>query len=580
MLTAPGRMIILLCPPGPGKTQALLGGLGLGASSKLFDYMVPYWDGKIGVGLCTAPNLLESHLSGFENMVLKSALRGDVNLERIRDLLARSGIAEDERTRAYYLPLPVRQTFQFLLALLADPDVLLIDELTNGMSLPAKRKIWQFLLSEQSVRPRVIFYVTEDLESIQVLGDEVWLLVDGEVKAQWPISRIPSGLYSTAGFLLELKTKAAAQDYYEHVRYLEFVRSCIYRAPFAVEVYVSDFKEIVTLTWIAGMQLARFSTIPVTIDRLVTQLLASELPVQVASTSIASEIPQTDVQLPCSLQSHEQGLTRFSSLRRTAKAILSIAVSEWHRHFRSFWGYFNVVFTSLCLLIVLTVVFHSSHIRDFSRLAPLFLLTSAALNIGLGLESVGCLVGTGSMGTLFQPPRPPDAIHPLSLLSLYDLTGIARWKILAGLALGQILVLGVHSWPLLLYAWGAKTLLPQVSGLLIVIFCVWILMALATLGLTIRLGTWLRRPRWGIVIGWLAWGAVILSGYILPDSFPYFWIWPFKGFKVAIERLFDGASAVAPFIFALLGTVLLCVMAIRSFVVLPAVKMRGKQWER
>jgi len=62
------------------------------------------------------------------------------------------------RTKLYEIPRYHWRLLYWLMALLPNPDVILMNDLTAGLSLPVKWDFWRLIQMEQSMRPRKIFF--------------------------------------------------------------------------------------------------------------------------------------------------------------------------------------------------------------------------------------------------------------------------------------------------------------------------------------------------------------------------------------------------------------------------------------
>jgi ABC-type multidrug transport system ATPase subunit len=548
---ADGKIIVLLGPHGSGKTRALLSAFGV-AFSPICEEIQRYVDREESrIGLCPAQDLLESHLTGRENMQLVNGLSGRIDQGRIDELLERSQLEEYRNgPRAYELPLPARRTFELLIALLPDPDVLLIDDLTRGMSLSASRKLLQFLRSEQTIHPRTVFFATGELEVAQTLGDEIWWIHEGRVKARWEKGYLPHLLQSTSCFLLELKSSQAAREFYEEVRKAASIHDCQLKDRKSVVVYVKDFQDLVTLTWKAGPRLERFSTMAIDMDGLCELFPDFEL----GYSPSVIQTPAESLECQRSEQRQENQTTKTLKDYREIQPMLSFAQSEWRRHFRGFWKFFNVIFTLLYSLVMLEIVVQKGiDLGSFVHFAYGFLMMVTVFIPGLGMEGVSRLVGRGQMSTLFQKPELVDARHPLSPLLFYERMGGKRGQIFMGLMLGQFCIHLAHSLSMLLYIYLVWVKFPNAPWLAAASLGIWVMMTITSQALTICLGIKFRRSGWAKWLGWCVSLILFLTGLLLPVNLPLLWLWPYTGFRAAFERLALGAFAVVPFCMAIVG---------------------------
>ena len=82
--------------------------------------------------------------------------------------------------RAAQLSVGNQQRLNLALALLGNPDVLLLDEPTASLDPKQRRRLWELLL-ERKTGGRTALLATHSLEEATALADRVLLLVDGAV---------------------------------------------------------------------------------------------------------------------------------------------------------------------------------------------------------------------------------------------------------------------------------------------------------------------------------------------------------------------------------------------------------------
>jgi ABC-type Na+ transport system ATPase subunit NatA len=544
MLTLPREILLLLSPSQPENIAYILGLAGLCPTNAPLPR-------SVSLTLCTHQTLFPGHLTARESLTWMAALWGLSDAHRVAELLRLLDLpAEMQKTPVAHLPPSTLRTLHWLAALLPDPDVVLVDDLAADLSPSAKRHLWQFLRTAQERRPRTIFYTTPDHDA-RTFADQIWLLEGGEITARYHPATLPDMLRATTGYAFTLKTARAAEQFYTEVSDLPFVQKANPPTPRIVEVWVPAPARLVDLTWLAGFALESFQTLPI------------------ASPSLSpSEFARSN-------RSFSLRKVSFSSVSRLSlfTPLLPLALNEWRGHFRSFWKYGNLIFTSLYLLMALLLSGEQTFASpaDFWQRAPLFLLFSATLSFGLGLESFNRLGSMGEETTLFQSAQPVSATRPLSRLSLCDLTPTGRGTLLLGMSLGQFALLLIHNWSLLFFVWSLCLAFSHPLPFLAASGVFWSLSVFATLSAVVWLGSWMTRPGWGTLLGWGSWFVAILSGYGLASwGQPFTWLWPLAGYTAAFQRLAHPAEALWPFLLALTGTVAMGWAAWRAFVTRPS----------
>jgi ABC-2 type transport system ATP-binding protein len=128
-----------LGPNGAGKTTLIRMLLGLipatSGSMRLLGFPVPQQRAAAlaRVGAIVEEPRFHDHLSGRENLQVVAAVRGAAAAERIDHCLDRVGLRARASDRVKAYSLGMRQRLGIARCLLADPDLLILDEPTNGL---------------------------------------------------------------------------------------------------------------------------------------------------------------------------------------------------------------------------------------------------------------------------------------------------------------------------------------------------------------------------------------------------------------------------------------------------------------
>ncbi len=117
-----------------------------------------------------------------ENLEFFADLHGlaaDATAEKIRDLLARTGMAKFTARRAGKLSGGMMQKLALACALISDPKAMFLDEPTTGVDPVSRRAFWQ-LLSGVRAEGVAILYATANLDEAERC-DRVGMLQDGRI---------------------------------------------------------------------------------------------------------------------------------------------------------------------------------------------------------------------------------------------------------------------------------------------------------------------------------------------------------------------------------------------------------------
>ena len=96
-----------------------------------------------------------------------------------RALLRRFGLGEKERSAVRSLSGGQRQRLFIVLALIPQPELVFLDELTTGLDARARREIWQLLASLRD-QGLTILLTSHFMDEVEALCDEICILKKGK----------------------------------------------------------------------------------------------------------------------------------------------------------------------------------------------------------------------------------------------------------------------------------------------------------------------------------------------------------------------------------------------------------------
>ena len=128
-------------------------------------------------------------MTGRENLQVIAAAREPEAHTRIDGALARVGLAEraDERVKRYSLGM--RQRLGVARSLLADPELLILDEPTNGLD-PAGIHEFRAMIRGFVAEGRTVLLSSHLLDEVEKICDEVAIVDRGRVVVQGPIAEL------------------------------------------------------------------------------------------------------------------------------------------------------------------------------------------------------------------------------------------------------------------------------------------------------------------------------------------------------------------------------------------------------
>jgi ABC-2 type transport system ATP-binding protein len=182
-----GEIFGFVGPNGAGKTSTIkmLTGLIAPSSGKasLFGHQIPSHKAMKMIGFLPENPYIYPYLTPREFVELcgsLSGLRGGPLHDRTNIVLGQVGIAYAADRQVRRLSKGMVQRTGLAAALVADPELLILDEPMSGLD-PVGRKEVRDLIREERAKGRTIFFSTHILADVETLCDRVTVLRSGEV---------------------------------------------------------------------------------------------------------------------------------------------------------------------------------------------------------------------------------------------------------------------------------------------------------------------------------------------------------------------------------------------------------------
>jgi Cu-processing system ATP-binding protein len=194
-----GEWLGLVGPNGSGKTTIIRIILGLmkPTSGKI------YLDGKIPdrenwlafksrVGFMPERIQFYDNLTGEETLNYLASIRGILS-GVASDLLSQVGLSQAIKKKVGEYSKGMRQRLNLAQALLGDPEILILDEPTEGLDPHAVRQFFHLLKSPED-RKKTVLLASHRLGELESQVDRVCILGDGEIRALGTPRELMSGL--------------------------------------------------------------------------------------------------------------------------------------------------------------------------------------------------------------------------------------------------------------------------------------------------------------------------------------------------------------------------------------------------
>lgn len=209
-----GQIVAFLGPNGAGKTTTIDMILGLtkptaGAAKILgLDPPQAVSSGRVSAVLQTGGLLRDMTVK--ETVTVIASMHG--KSDRINEVMERTGLTRIAKRRVGKCSGGEQQRIKFALALLPDPDVLILDEPTAGMDVMARREFWSTMRSE-ATQGRTVIFATHYLEEAQNFAERTILMSQGKIVADGTtaeLRQLISGRTLSASFTSEDQGEQAA----------------------------------------------------------------------------------------------------------------------------------------------------------------------------------------------------------------------------------------------------------------------------------------------------------------------------------------------------------------------------------
>lgn len=192
LLVRPGEVYGFLGPNGAGKTTTLRILTGLIAPTSGTVRVLGGSPGQSEV-LARTGSMIESpafypYLSGLDNLRLLAEY-ADVPRTRIQEVLELVDLADRARDRFSTYSLGMKQRLGVAAALLKDPELVILDEPTNGLD-PAGMRDMRRLIRELGSDGRTVLLSSHLLGEVQQICDRIGIISEGKMVAEHNVDEL------------------------------------------------------------------------------------------------------------------------------------------------------------------------------------------------------------------------------------------------------------------------------------------------------------------------------------------------------------------------------------------------------
>ena len=116
--------------------------------------------------------------SGFKNLKILAGIQNRISDDKIRQMMEMVGLDATMKKPVGKYSLGMRQRLGIAQAMMEDPEILVLDEPTNGLDEDGVEWFRQFIL-EQKEKGKLILLASHSREDIEMLSDEVYYMEKG-----------------------------------------------------------------------------------------------------------------------------------------------------------------------------------------------------------------------------------------------------------------------------------------------------------------------------------------------------------------------------------------------------------------
>ena len=206
-LTVPrGQIFGLLGPNGSGKTTTMGMLLGLvkptSGRFRLLDADISHREALRRTGAIVETPCFYPDLSGRDNLAYFQGISGKSNREELSELLEKVGLGDRANDRFRTYSQGMKQRLGLACVLLGDPEILFLDEPTNGMDPEGMAEIRE-LIRSLGTGGRTVLLSSHLLNEVEQVCDSVAILSRGRLVVQ---GRLDDLVHSLAANQLRVRT--------------------------------------------------------------------------------------------------------------------------------------------------------------------------------------------------------------------------------------------------------------------------------------------------------------------------------------------------------------------------------------
>lgn len=124
-----------------------------------------------------SPGFLISE-SGIRNLELLASIQGKIGRKKIEDALQSVGLKSNDHRPVSTYSTGMRQRLGLAQAIMEDPELLILDEPTNGLDFDGQRDIYRYLIDLRE-QGKSILITSHSKDEIKILCDKAFVMAEG-----------------------------------------------------------------------------------------------------------------------------------------------------------------------------------------------------------------------------------------------------------------------------------------------------------------------------------------------------------------------------------------------------------------
>jgi ABC-2 type transport system ATP-binding protein len=173
------RMILSLIQPTTGETELF----GYPLKSRRSDALR-----RVG-GIVEKPDFY-LYLSAYKNLQIIGALTGGADRKRIMEVLDLVGLTNRARDRVKTYSHGMKQRLGIAQALLSDPELVILDEPTNGLDPQGMKEVRDLIVHLSRDQKKTIILSSHLLNEIEIVANRMVIINNGELVVQGEVSKL------------------------------------------------------------------------------------------------------------------------------------------------------------------------------------------------------------------------------------------------------------------------------------------------------------------------------------------------------------------------------------------------------